>query len=408
MSWQEDLQQLDAALAGGQISADDYRRRRDEVLAQASGGSAPAPQAPPATPEPAQQPAQQPQYPQPGQPPQGQTAAPQEGSHFPPPFRWESTPPQASPTEATQTIRPVSPPDSDSTQVVSNTQSADRTQVVRDAPRHQGPNSGGFPAQYAQQGGGWQQQPPQQQPDNSAPWAGTEFPPLGGAGNWALKQGPEVFGDSNGSTGKRIAVIAAVIVVLAGLGVGAFFLFNHGGGSTRQQAAPPQVTTTPPKPKDDLEVAKLPGTGQDQSGIASLTDVINNGLLTNDENAAYLTAGATGVRLVTSTLPNGARLWIMTARTASAPAAATAVTKLASLQVRYGMSTYTGTTPPGVQVTEVTPAAGASGTTTIRGHYSHNRTVVRVQVYGPDATTVGKTFDEILAAQLSALPANVS
>src|SRR5262245_27964003 len=41
MSWQDELAQLDSALASGQISADEYRTRRDRVIAQASGQSAP-------------------------------------------------------------------------------------------------------------------------------------------------------------------------------------------------------------------------------------------------------------------------------------------------------------------------------------------------------------------------------
>src|SRR6266567_4392063 len=142
MSWQEDLQQLDAALAGGQISADEYRRHRDEVLAKASGSSVPA-EASPASPAqpPGQSPTPQSQYGEPGQQApgqQGQQGAEQAPEHqgqnyFPPPFRWQSTAPSAS-AEATQTIRPVSP-NSDSTQVVSAEESAaDRTQVVRGGP----------------------------------------------------------------------------------------------------------------------------------------------------------------------------------------------------------------------------------------------------------------------------------
>jgi hypothetical protein len=49
MSWQDELRQLDAELADKQISSAEYRRRRDEILASASGGmpmntSAPFPQ----------------------------------------------------------------------------------------------------------------------------------------------------------------------------------------------------------------------------------------------------------------------------------------------------------------------------------------------------------------------------
>src|ERR1700743_1596341 len=116
MSWQEDLHQLDTALAGGQISADDYRRRRDELLAKASGGApdqstpgSPAGQpstpppgfAQPGTPPPGfaqpnpQQHTPPPGTPQPGTPPPG-NPQPSQG-YFPPPFRWETARPQHQP-----------------------------------------------------------------------------------------------------------------------------------------------------------------------------------------------------------------------------------------------------------------------------------------------------------------------
>ena len=52
MTWQEELSQLDGALASGQISADDYRRERERILAVATGGG--GGQNPPAAGAPAQ------------------------------------------------------------------------------------------------------------------------------------------------------------------------------------------------------------------------------------------------------------------------------------------------------------------------------------------------------------------
>jgi hypothetical protein len=198
-----------------------------------------------------------------------------------------------------------------------------------------------------------------------------------------------------------------VIVVLAGLGVGAYFLFFAGGRSSNQ-ANQPVVTTTapkpPPKPKDDLEIAVLPGTRQDQSGIASFTDVVNSGLLTNGENQAYETAGASGARLASSTLPGSVNIQILTARTSSASAARTAAAGLVTLQGDYGFQSYTGTTPKGVLIEAIPVAPGHPAT--IRAHYVHNRTVVRIQVAGADLTTISTTFDQILAKQLTVLSAN--
>ena len=43
MTWQEELRQLDSALAGGELSANEYRKRRDEILAAASSAQPPSP-----------------------------------------------------------------------------------------------------------------------------------------------------------------------------------------------------------------------------------------------------------------------------------------------------------------------------------------------------------------------------
>ncbi|GAA0612110.1 hypothetical protein GCM10010174_32050 [Kutzneria viridogrisea] len=85
MTWQSELRELDAALREQRISPADYRRRRDHLLAEASGGMPPGPNTPvmrpadqpgqsevvppwsPLAPQP--QPAQQPQQPAPSQQP---------------------------------------------------------------------------------------------------------------------------------------------------------------------------------------------------------------------------------------------------------------------------------------------------------------------------------------------------
>ena len=100
MTWQDDLRQLDEELSSGQLSAEDYRRRRDELLARQAPEGAEG--AVPATP-------------------------------FPPPFRWEIAVPDD--TQVVQPIRDDAPP-SDATQVVSGTGEldSDRTQVVSGGP----------------------------------------------------------------------------------------------------------------------------------------------------------------------------------------------------------------------------------------------------------------------------------
>ncbi len=291
MSWQEDLHQLDTALAGGQISADDYRRRRDELLAKASGGTpdqstqgSPAGQpstpppgfAQPATPPPGfAQPSTpppgfaQPSTPPPGTPPPGfaQPGTPPPGTpqpnqgYFPPPFRWETARPQqqqpVGPAEETQTMRPVGQ-DADRTQVVPGSPATgDRTQAIQGRPGDRtqvvqqgfGQQPGAYNAQqqYYTDGPGWQGG----QGQEPTPWGGSEFPPLGPTGNWGVKQGPEVFGTGGGGKGKRTIAIVAAVVVLVLIGGGVYyFTSGHGGGKQQPQAGPTaKPTTTTPKPR---------------------------------------------------------------------------------------------------------------------------------------------------------------
>lgn len=125
MTWQDELRRLDEELAAGRLSADDYRQRRDQLLAAAnsnpSTGGQPVVQAPQQAPwqqgpqqqapqqqaPPQQAPQQQtPQQQGPPQQPQ-QWPAPssaQPGNPFPPPFRWETTAPAP---EATRFVQPV-------------------------------------------------------------------------------------------------------------------------------------------------------------------------------------------------------------------------------------------------------------------------------------------------------------
>lgn len=410
MAWQEDLRKLDEELAAGRIAAEEYRVRRDALL---SSAAATGQQGPPAgSAESTQMIAPITGYPQQGQP-QGQD---QQGQN----------------ADRTQIVS-SSDASADRTQIVSgdNVNSAQRTQAVRPGwqqVRPNGPgeanwgqNIPGVPPQHGMQGhpmsnqgpaspsGGFPAQQRWDAPanDTGTPWGNSEFPPINNFGgqNW-IKQGPEVFGESSSGGGKRVLIIVAVIVVLAGLGVGGYFAFfnKSNSGTTTATSQQPTTTTQKPKPKDDLEVASLPGTKQDQSGISTFSDVVTNGLLTNDENKLYQTAGASKVRLTTSALPEDVHVSIMTVQTTSATSASTAVAGLVALQSTYGMQPYTGTTPDGVKITQISKVG--ANPATIRAHYVHKSTVVRLQVYGPDLDSISKTFDEILADQLQALPAD--
>ncbi|WP_433267022.1 hypothetical protein ACQPZF_00340 [Actinosynnema sp. CS-041913] len=376
MAWQEDLAELDRTLAEGRISADEYRRRRDELLASASGAG--------------------PQQQQPAQPGNGPFGAP---------FRWEASQPNPDATQVVNTGQPPAHPNPDATQVVTGQRpaDADRTQYVR--PVAPPPN----------------QLPPQQQPPQQGGWGGgapVNTPPWGndqGFGvvgeqtpSW-IAQGPEVFDEGGGGGGKKWLAIVGIVVVLALIGGGIWFFASRPGGETAQTGGPTTEstapTTTTTKPKDGLEVAELPGVAQDQSGVRNFADVVSGKLLTEEENQAYLAAGGGRCRLAGSVVSGGTLYTqILTVRTNGAAEAKTARDALGVLQAKYAMQPYTGTLPTGVTAFQVAPAGESLGA--VRAHYVAKDVVVRVQVAGKDMAEVSKNFDEIILAQLEQLPAD--
>lgn len=386
MSWQDELRKLDEELAAGRISADDYRIRRDQALAQAVSAS--------------------------GAPRADQQSA--EATQMVTPV----APPQPDVNDRTQAVINQSQPGFDRTQVVGNqgpTASADDTQIVSNAGQWQmarpdenertqvvsgGPPQGGYRPQ--QDHGGYT---PQDEP-LAPPWAGSEFPPMavGGSPDW-IRQGPEVFESDGKSGGSKIALIALAVVVVLGLGVGAYFMFfaksDNNDPAPKTSASAPSTTV---KPKDDLEIADLPGSPEIAPEIETLADVETNKLLTDGEVKVYKDAVGSKARLAVSKLSDKSQALVLTIQVDSPALAGTARDGLAGLQAEYGMAPYTGVTPPGVKITQI--AGSGTSPATIRGHYIHKKTVVRVQVYGADMAEASKKFDDIMTTQLEELPAD--
>jgi hypothetical protein len=273
VNWQDELRKLDEELASGRVSADEYRTRRDQVLASA---------------------------------------------HAVPPIQqqWQANPPtapaqqqgQQPPDSATQYLRPVAPdagqgqpPNPDATQVVSGgrpaarpPQDVDRTQVV--------PGGGMQPQpQYGQPSPphGFSAQQPPASPwgsgDTSAPWATT-------SGDSWLRQGPEVFDETSGGGGKKVLAIVGVVLVIALIG-GAIWFFgiresspSAGGGTTTSagtdsSAAPTTTTTEPPI---DL-IPAPPGTPNPANGVVPVAEAVEAKILTAEEATAVEAAGITEV-----------------------------------------------------------------------------------------------------------------
>ena len=413
MSWQDDLRQLDQALAEGRISADGYRQRRDQILASYSSGGAevvpphqsgPLPQLPPPGTPPRGEVGQQSAPQQQQQPQQPAPQQPQQGGPFAPPFRWTSTSPEATQvvggsSDATQVVSGNALDDSGATQVVGNNAGqGDPTQTFRPVG---GPPPGPFPPP----------RPPQwdPHPDNAPPWGADGG--LNAPNPTWLVQGPEVFQSGGRSNKARIITIVVVVVVVLALAVGAFFLFGNksggaggGGGTTTQPTtSTPPPTTTPPPP-DDLAIANLPGNHEDHSNIKSFTDAVDDSqFLTPGEVKFYQTAGAGKARLATSATADSVHVLVFTTEASSPTAAATAVDHLSQQQLIYGFEQYPNP-PAGVQVAQV--ARTAKVPATIRAHYVHDGTIVRIQVNGNDLTSVTTVFQQVIEDELNLLPAD--
>jgi len=408
MSWQDELQRLDTALAAGQISADQYRLQRDRLLAAAAGQQ---PAQPPAVQQPPQ--AQPPAEPPPAENPAEPPAKAESGRvPFPEAFRWT-----AAGNDSTQVMRPVPGPNdgaADQTQVVpgrsgdgertqvvpSVDQSGDATQVVRGA----GPEFRGTP----QQQGGWHTTPPQgqsqgQPADFGLPWGTGELGPAANIPSW-IKQGPEVFAD-RGGRGRRVAIIVAIVVVLVGGGLTAYLIAtaNHGQASTQPPAGP---TTTSPKPPPGPKLPKGPFItlpGREVLNTSMSIDAAVAASVPTQQEATILHDD--GIKSVAALITddNGLHrgLW---AFTPSAGGNATAA--LTAIDQFYTSSGYQPVTNAPAGTHELMLAGNGSTPTTYRAHYLTTTGVfVRIEAYGLDATVAKQAFDTLLNRELTKYPA---
>ncbi|MGM1058211.1 hypothetical protein [Saccharothrix sp. Mg75] len=374
MSWQEDLAELDRTLAEGRISADEYRRRRDELLAAATSSGTVGAGGTPAAPQ-----------------------QPQSGP-FAPPVRWDAVPP-----------RPQTP-NPDATQVVNNNQaSADKTQVVSGQQRGQDADRTQYVAPITPPPGMPQQPPPQQgwqsgPPVGTPPWGGDSFSPVDQNPSW-IAQGPEVFDEGGGGGKGKVIGIVLAVVLLAGLAFGAYWLWGRdngstqAGGDTTTSSTPTTTSSTPPP--DPLPVGEIPGKVSTNKAVTDFTAVPNLKYLLDSEAALYTAAGGTKTKLAQFTLDDGSKGIVLIVQATDATAAATAVQGLFNTQVNNGMTQFNGG-PAGVSTGEIDAAGGQNAR--VRGHYSSKDLIVRVDVAAPTLAAAQKGYEQALEAQLEVLP----
>ncbi|MET9627491.1 SHOCT domain-containing protein [Lentzea sp. NPDC006480] len=371
MTWQEELSRLDAVLASGKISADEYRRRRDEILAGSAGGAAAAP-------------AQQ---------------APAPNS-FPPPFRWDQG--QDDSSNRTQVVSNVpgktpQPENADRTQVVSaGDASAERTQFVRPAqPPH----------------GGWQATPPQNPYSASSaqppPWTTGDHdlmaPQWGGGGFQA--HGPEVFDDKPSGKGKVFAIFGVVLVLVAGAVL--WFTVFKGTGSNNADPSPtnPAPTSQSPTKKKPTPFGNLTIPEGAKNGPNTYTPQQLEAAkpLPEPDLLMLKRFDVTETRsvVVLDTKGNSDSMW---AFKCADPAALRDA--MENDQLRFAFAESPTESKPGVKVfgAEVKDAAGKT-LQVRRGSYVSGGELLRVEVLGANEADVVAAFKQVLADQLEHTPA---
>jgi hypothetical protein len=366
MSWQDELAQLDSALASGQISADEYRNRRDRVIAQASGQSAPE-----------------------------QQQQPQQGAEPTAVFR--AVQPQQQPQQQgdrTQVVSGQAPSANEHTQVVNRPADADSTQIVSNMPQR--PH---FPP--PQPPPPWESQQPHPQAMTPPPWANEDLPPEFGQQSWP-RQGPEVFEEkSGGGTGKIVGIVIAVVVVLA-LAGGAIWFFgfkdsgdNNQAGNETSQENPPQTTSSKPPPPDIPEgpFLDLPG-DKIYNRTVPIAQAVAEKVPTPDEATLLQSVGVAEVGgLVTEENDLRTGLWAFKVGETGDPAAVLKAIDELYQQAKYELVSE----DDGIKVRKLA-AATPDAPTVFRAHYvTDDGYLVRVEVYGTDSANVESTFNDLLA-----------
>ncbi len=372
MSWQDELRNLDEELAAGRLSAEDYRRRSDELNAQ----------------EPSGQPASVDAVPSPP---------------FPPAFRWET----ALPSETTQGTEPVGDDEAERTQVVHGaspptqsppTQSPpaqspddfDRTQVV---------SAGQRPPQHRLDRGGFSPRSlfePRNAQDSAPPWASSDLPPIQEPGSGWMMQGPEAFEPERESGTWRIVWAVVAVVVLLGLAIGSYALWGRDDAPT-PQPGPPTAEQQAPDPLMPADI----GGAEESKDVETFADLDAVGFLTQSELGVLENAAAGDARLLISNFDEG-KATVLVTRVGSPEQAVVARDELTSLLLSFGFGPRSA--PPGVNAVELPD--GAETTPKLRAVYLSGDILVRLEMVGPDPAGVAAKFDDVLSQQLEVLPAD--
>jgi hypothetical protein len=383
-----ELQQLDADLAAGRLSAEDHRRRRDELVHDAAGEAA---------------------------------------SPFPPAFRWETSPP-----EAKTQVMPAVPRDTGSGDLAGTTQTA-RPDDIQGAQRATfAPRNPSYQAVPSYQEGSGQVrglfQPVDSSPTSNAenfapPWANSDLvpaeeEPIAEPRSAWTRQGPEAFGTSVLQSRSKqligIAVLAVLVAGLVGAGVGYFLSSGTQEQPGIAQLTPSQPTTAarelpaPPAPKPapvDTTQALIepPGEARDGGGLLDLPRLESTALLPASIVNA-LRAGAMTDGVLKTTTDGGNTIGMFAFTVADEQAATDVVNTIATVQRDGGLKVDDSRAQQGLAVLGSAPG---SRSIVYRGVYVLYDRAIFFEVFGPDYDAVLSTFDSVVNQQLTYAPPTV-
>lgn len=320
--------------------------------------------------------------------------------------------------DRTQVV-PGSPATGDRTQAIQG-RPGDRTQVVQGGGF--GQNTGGYNSQYYTEGPGWQGQGGQE----STPWGGSEFPPLGPTGNWGVKQGPEVFENGGGGKGRRVIMIVAAVVVLALIGGGIWYFTsgnkgnNQASGGGHTTTAPPTTTKPKPKPKpahpDEPLIDQVPpvvGTLHQRGSVVNVSDLVQKQIADQTVTGLLTQAGVQqvvwrdGSKAADQYGPTPDYFSVTVIPLNSADAAESLAQQLRHYQEAGGL-TYVKPPVPGVPSTIVFEKHSAPQVTIYRGLWVCGNYVVWANVdQSPttDEQALTKSFQREIVSLTQAFPA---
>lgn len=359
MTWQEELRQLDSALAGGELSANEYRKRRDEILAAASSAQPPSPLL------------GAPAGPPPGQAENGEQTAEQAGEQ----------------AEVTQIVN-VQESEADQTQIIDSSTvagakanangSGSDTAVAADPERTQAVTTTAPPA--PQQQPMWATQPP----DPNAQAGMYPPPPQAIPGIPGPTVTPhdaqDLFTSNKPPRGsKKPVLIGVVVLVVLALAGGAVWFFGFNRDDEPQNTAEQTSTQSEPAPAPepiDITKIELPGKAADNGGEMDIARAGELKVIAPAEAALIADAGAE--ELVYSGAAEGDYRFLLYAyKNADQQAAEELTGNLLDIQQRLGFKdTEVGEVPASVHVSTVSnPQASA-----MRGVYTYGDTTIQLSV----------------------------